>query len=174
MLPKLRVTIREAILRVRSNPRATASGYSHTHFDTRELDIPTLAVFPDDNEIDAVAKEAANEAESLLVLLGLTPKQLQRNPTTVLPPINSLLVDEGDGWGEGNDRGDEDEDSEGEDDVITSEAGELQDLVRKAERSEEPGLSHFAGAAAMVTVDEFMRMWVPHMCFGIRLITKLI
>ena len=34
MIPKLRVTIREAMLRARSDPRATASGYSHTHFDS--------------------------------------------------------------------------------------------------------------------------------------------
>lgn len=63
-----------------------------THFDMRGLDIPALTTFPDDNEIDAAAKEAADEAESLLALLGISPKQLQHNPTIVLPPINSLQV----------------------------------------------------------------------------------
>ncbi|KAF9780748.1 hypothetical protein BJ322DRAFT_1011530 [Thelephora terrestris] len=155
MLPKLRVTIREAILRARSNPRATASGYHHTHFDTRGLDIPVLATFPDDNEIDTAAEEAADEAESLLALLGLTPKQLQRNPTTVLPSIDSFLVGEEDG------QGSDGADSDSEGDVIASEAQELQDLVCRAERSDEPGLSKFAEAAALVTADEFMRMYVP-------------
>lgn len=159
MLPKLRVTIREAILRARSNPRATASGYSHTHFDTRDLNIPILATFPDDDEINTAAKEAADEAESLLALLGITPKQLQHNPITALPSINSLFVGKGDYQeSEGNYQDSEGEDSEDENNTIVSEAQELQDLVRKAEGIEKPGLSQLAEAVALVTTDEFMRM----------------
>lgn len=166
MLPKLRITIREAILRARSNPRATASGYHHTHFDTRGLDIPILATFPDDDEINAAAEEAADEAESLLALLGLTPKQLQRNPVTVLPSIDSFLVGEGDGQGEEDNQGSGDEDTDGEDDIVVSEAQELHDLVHRAERNDEPGLSQFAEAAALVTAGEFMRMYVPWVPFN--------
>lgn len=158
MLPKLRVTIREAILRTRSDPRATASGYSHTHFDTRELDIPVLATFPDDNEVNAAAKDAADESESLLALLGITPAQLQRKPTTVLPSIDSFLV--GDRRGRESEGDSEGADSESDEDAIVSEAQELQDLVRQAEGSNGPGLWQFAEAVALVTTDEFMRMYV--------------
>ena len=161
MLPKLRVTIREAILRARSNPRATASGYHHTHFDTRELDIPVLATFPDDDKINTMAKEAADGAESLLALLGITPRRLQSNPMTVLPSINSFLAGTGDHQeSEGNDWDSEGEGSGGEDDIIVSEAQELQDMVCKAEGSDKPGLSQLAEAVALVTTDEFMRMCV--------------
>jgi hypothetical protein len=157
MLPKLCFTIREAILRARSDPRATASGYSHTHFDTRGLDIPVLATFPSDAEINAAAKEAADEAESLLAILGITPSRLQLKPTIVLPPISSFLFGEGQKI-DGKNGDIESVDSEGEDDVVTSEAQELQDLVCKAEGSGTPGLSQLAEAAALVTADEFMKM----------------
>ena len=159
MLPKLRVTIREAILRARSDPRATASGYSHTHFDARELDIPALSIFPDDNDINTAAEEAADEAESLFVLLGITPGRLQHNHTHTLPPIGSLLAGKGGGREKGGNTQDcGADDSEGEDDKFVSEAQELQDLVHKAEGSSKPGLPQLAEAAALLTADDFMRM----------------
>ena len=163
MLPKLRVTIREAMLRARSDPRATASGYSHTHFDTRGLDIPVLASFPDDDEIDAAAEKAADEAESLLALLGVSPKQLQRDPITVLPSIDSLLTYE-EGYQEGEGNGD---DSENEDGDVVSEAQELQDLIHRAEGSNESGLSQLAEAVALVTTDDFMRVYVSQIQFNL-------
>ena len=155
MLPKLRVTIREAMLRARSDPRATASGYSHTHFDSRGLDIPVLATFPSDDEINAAAREAADDAESLLALLGISPKHLQRDPTTTLPSINSFPVD-GLGYQEGEGKGDDSEDEDG----AVSEAQELQDLVHRAEVCDATGLSQLAEAVALVTTDEFMRVYV--------------
>ena len=159
MLPKLRVTIHEAMLHARSNPRATASGYSHTHFDTRELDIPILATFPDDNDIEAASKEAADKANTLLALPSITPMRLQHNPTTALPSIDSFLVGKGDDHGsEGNDQESGAKDSESEGNDMVSEAQELQDLVRKAEGSDKPRLSQLVEAVALVTADDFMRM----------------
>ena len=156
MLPKLRVTVRESILRARLDSRATASGYSHTHFNARELDIPILATFPDDNAINGAAREAADEAESLLALLGVSPKQLHQNPTTTLPSVSSLLPDSRD------DREGEMKDAEGEDedDTMVLEAQELQDLVQRAERSDGRGLPRLAEAVVMITADEHMRMYV--------------
>jgi hypothetical protein len=62
------------MLHARTDPRATASGYSHTYFDAQGLNVPTLATFPSDDEIDVAAEEAAEEAKSLLALLGIAPK----------------------------------------------------------------------------------------------------
>lgn len=135
MYPKLRVTLCEAMLGARSDPRATASGYNHTHFDTRGLDIPVLATFPDDDEIDTAAKEAADEAESLLALLGVSPKQLQHNLTTVLPPIKSFQVAKAGQSHHKNDEESEDE-GKGEDNTMISEAQELESLVHRVEERE--------------------------------------
>ena len=144
MIPKLRVTIREAMLRARTDPRATASGYSHTHFDARGLDIPILATFPSDEEIDTAAEEAAEEAESLLALLGVSPKRLREVSATKLPPIASFHVDD-DGYRDGD---------------MISEAQLLQDLICRAEETDDMVTLRLAEAAVLVTADDFMRMFV--------------
>ena len=151
MIPKLRVTIREAMLRARTDPRATASGYSHTHFDSRGLDIPTLATFPSDDEINAAAKEAAEETESLLALLGISPNRLRQGVAAELPvklpPVTSLQMAD-----------DTDEDGD-----IISEAQQLQDLIRKVEKDKKETSLQLTEATALVTVDEFMRMYVANL-----------
>ena len=145
MIPKLRVTIREAMLRARTDSRATASGYSHTHFDSRGLDIPVLATFPSDNEIDTAAKGAAEEVESLLALLGISPKRLREDSAIKLPPITSFHVDE-DGYRGGD---------------VISEAQLLQDLIHEVEKTDGEDLLRLAEATVLFTADEFMRMCVP-------------
>jgi hypothetical protein len=127
------------------DPRATASGYSHTHFDSRGLNIPALSTFPSDDEIDAAAKDGAEEAESLLALLGVSPKRLQDDTIIKLPPIASLLGAA------------EDED---EDDNPTPEAQQLQDLISEAENGSTDGFLPLAKAAALVTADEFIKMYI--------------
>ena len=144
MIPKLRVTIREAMLHARTDPKATASGYSHTHFDSRGLNIPTLATFPNDDEINTAAKGAAEEAESLLSLLGVSPKRLREGPVVNLPPITSFYVDA-------------DEHQGGD---MTSEAQRLQDLIHEAENINNESFLQLVEAAALITTDEFMRMCV--------------
>ena len=152
MVPKLRVTIREAMLCAQTDPRATASGYNHTHFDSRGLDIPALATFPSDDEIDAAAKEAAEEAESLLALLGISPNQLQQDSAVKLPvklpPIASLQMDNDDPL---------------EDSDVVSKAQQLQDLIHKTEKDKKDGFLLLAEATALVTADEFMRMCVAYL-----------
>lgn len=88
--------------------------------------------------IDTTASEAADEAESLLALLRVSPKQLHQDFTTMLPSISSLLPDSGlgdDREGEVKDTEDEDED-----DTRVSEAQELQDLLQRVERKDAKGL----------------------------------
>jgi len=140
MIPKLRVTIRVAMLRARTDPRATASGYSHTRFDSQGLVIPTLAMFPNDDEINAAAKEASEEAESLLALLGISLKRLQEVSVVTLPPLISLRVEE-DWFGCGD---------------VISEAQQLRDLVYKADGSDNEDILWLAEATALVTADEFI------------------
>jgi hypothetical protein len=153
MVPKLRVTIREAMLRARTDSRATASGYHHTHFDARGLEIPVLTTFPNDDEI-----AAAGEAESLLALLGVsptrlqenatvTPTRLQANATVTLPPITALHVDE-DGYAAGD---------------MVSEAQQLQDMINDGEGGDNyEELLQLVQATTLVTADDFMRMIVTH------------
>ncbi|KDQ15593.1 hypothetical protein BOTBODRAFT_78373, partial [Botryobasidium botryosum FD-172 SS1] len=50
---------------------ATAAGYHHTYFDTRDLDIPALMTWPTDAELEKVSLMAAQEAEQLLTVLGV-------------------------------------------------------------------------------------------------------
>ena len=98
MVPKLKISMREAVLRGQSSDaKATASGYCHTYFDTKGIDIMELSRFPSDIAVERAASDAYGEAESLLGLLGVNLSQLNRLPggthTTFLPPISAWLSD---------------------------------------------------------------------------------
>ena len=91
MYPKLAIKLCEAVLRGRSSdPKARANGYCHKYFDTHGLNLLALATFPSDDEIRCMADEAAQEAESLVKLLGVNPAQLlcpMGSSQTMLPSI---------------------------------------------------------------------------------------
>jgi len=97
MIPKLRLKLHEAVLRGRTstNPKARAAGYSHTYFDNEGLDLATLSHFPTDEEIDSISGIAAQEADSLITLLGVSPSRLHRSQGVSSSPwllsINSWL-----------------------------------------------------------------------------------
>ncbi|THH21626.1 hypothetical protein EUX98_g8318 [Antrodiella citrinella] len=90
MVNKLTVKLREAVLCSRlSDSRATAAGYNHTYFDMCDMDLTALSSFPLQCDIPSIAERAAAEADSLLLLLGIAPKQLRvvrRNPQTIFRP----------------------------------------------------------------------------------------
>ena len=91
MIPKLRIKLHEAVLRGKSSdPKARASGYSHSYFDHEGLGLIALSTYPSDADIDLANESAAEEANSLIALLGINPNSLthHRNP---LPSINSWL-----------------------------------------------------------------------------------
>lgn len=94
MVPKLRVNLRWAVLNSKlSDPKATASGYNHTYFDTRDIDLLALATFPDDAQITKLAESAAQEADSLVSLLGIQPALLQRlQCLTTLANVDSWIL----------------------------------------------------------------------------------
>jgi UDP-N-acetylenolpyruvoylglucosamine reductase len=92
-----------------------------------------------------VAAEAAEEAESLLALLGIAPRQLQEVSVAKLLPITVSHADED--WYNGVD--------------IVSKAEQLQDLIRQAENNNKD-IQQLAEASALVTADEFMRVYVTY------------
>jgi hypothetical protein len=120
MQPKLSIKLREAVLRGRSSdPKARASGYCHTYFDTHGIDLATLATYPSDEEIQRMALEAAQEADSLVKLLGVNPEQLWHRKSANIPMLPSI-----DMWYDYDDDSSEHETDDGSDD-----ANELQNLV---------------------------------------------
>ncbi|KAJ7504710.1 hypothetical protein B0H11DRAFT_1709383 [Mycena galericulata] len=85
-VPKLRITMREAVLSGKaSNSKAAAQGYTHTYFDTVGADLAKLATYPSNEDIEQASEEAAAKCESLIALLGITPGQLHQNAPAPLP-----------------------------------------------------------------------------------------
>lgn len=98
MIPQLRIKLKRAVLHGKSsNGKARAAGYSHTYFDHEGLDLVVLSTYPTDAQINAVAEIAAQEANSLIALLGVNAELLHRpknfQPSSWLPSIDSWLED---------------------------------------------------------------------------------
>ena len=98
MIPKLRIKLHESALHGKGgNGKARAAGYSHTYFDHEGLDLTTLSTFPSDAEITSIAENAAQEADSLVALLGVNPRVLHKTITSLpqwLPSIHTWVDDE--------------------------------------------------------------------------------
>lgn len=161
MVPKLRVKLRQTILRaLASDPKARANGYSHTYFDHTDVNLRALATFPTNEEINEVADMAMQEVDSLLALLGLVPGQLHRlqdSPTIVLPNLASLLD---------SDVAPVFDDSEDDAESI-SDAQELQETIEGKERSastrtttQDKQMMNLTCAALALTADELMNVYV--------------
>ncbi len=163
MMTKLRISLREAVLHNKTNnPKARASGYSHTYFDHQGLNLVALATFPSDDDIQAIAEEAADEAESLFALLGIAPSQLQGSDAVQLPSIHTWLDSESDRMAE-DDNNWMDMESGNED--FDGDACELQDLLEQEEagqvsrsRETQGRLMSLTCAALAVTANDMMRV----------------
>ncbi|KAJ7804497.1 hypothetical protein B0H14DRAFT_3774420 [Mycena olivaceomarginata] len=94
--------------------------FGKTYFDATGLDILALSTFPDDDTINDIALEVAEEADSLIALLGLAPAQLHRGDDPAPPMLPSIAA-----WYPSTED-DCDADS-------ISSAQELQDLIERAE-----------------------------------------
>ena len=167
MIPKLRIKIREAVLHAQgSDPKARAAGYNHTYVDNTGINIPILSVYPSDQDIQDIAEQAAQEADSLIALLGLTPGQLhriqERQLTAPLPSITSWFhvpdkdVDSASLSGLSDDEYDNEK---------PSEAQELQNLLDHEEnkqlsrtQKQEERLLNLTCAAMAVVADESMKV----------------
>ena len=160
MISKLRISLRETVLRNKTaDPKARASGYSHTYFDQKGVNLVALARFPSDEDIRATAEAAAEEAESLFALLGVVPSQLQGNGAIQLPSIHTWF--DSDGMGEDETIWMETESTDEED----NDACELQDLFDRDEAAQvsrlkktEDQLMSLTCAALTVTADDMMRV----------------
>ncbi|THU91800.1 hypothetical protein K435DRAFT_820684 [Dendrothele bispora CBS 962.96] len=90
MIPKLAVRMREVFLdsaidKAQAESAARAAGYHHTYFDVQGIDLLSLSRFPDNDEITIISKQAMQEAESLVILLGILPQKLHSpNSSTYL------------------------------------------------------------------------------------------
>jgi len=137
MIPKLRIKLHQAVLRRKSsNGKAHAVGYSHTYFDHKGLDLVALTTYPTDAEINALAQIAAQEANSLVTLLGVNPDILHQpqniQPSVWLPSVCSWFDDKLDFL----ELDSEAEDSNDNDD------GEAEELQRILDDEEQSPISH--------------------------------
>jgi len=72
MTVRLHVLVHAAAIFSRgTDPKARAMGYSHSYLDPETTELKSLAVFPTDEEIEFIAREAWEEAIALLDLLGI-------------------------------------------------------------------------------------------------------
>ncbi|KAF4621775.1 hypothetical protein D9613_012143 [Agrocybe pediades] len=143
MIPKLRLKLHQAVIRGKSsNGKARASGYNHTYFDNEGLDLEALSTFPTDQQIASIAKDAAEEANSLIALLGVSHEILHRPQAAQrYPGLGSWEIkdspftqaeDSANGHGE---EMDEDSEEESDEEELPTQAEELQALLDKEEDS---------------------------------------
>ncbi|OBZ69091.1 hypothetical protein A0H81_10762 [Grifola frondosa] len=96
MIPRLHILLQSVIkLLPSSNAKDRASGYAHSYYDTDDIDLAQLAVFPTDTEICDAAQDAWDEQESLWSLLGIRPADfLTPSPQnqTPFPSISSWFA----------------------------------------------------------------------------------
>ena len=59
--------------------KAQASGYNHSWHDSKDINITNLSDLPLDGDIERVAKEAWDEADSLFTFLGVSPADFMFN-----------------------------------------------------------------------------------------------
>lgn len=161
MIPKLRIKMHRAVLRAKgSDPKALAAGYNHTWFDHAGINLNTLSTYPSNGDIQIAANQAAQEAESLIALLGVSPTQLHRAHAGILPSISSWY----------NPHENENIDPDYDDDMDSdseslSEAQELQDLLDREEdrtlsrtAKQEKEIARLRSAAIAVIIDEAMKV----------------
>ncbi|KAL1684578.1 hypothetical protein GGG16DRAFT_68050 [Schizophyllum commune] len=171
MIPKLRIKIRQAILRgLCGSSKATASGYNHTYFDSTNIDVLALSRFPDDAAIAALAVEASQEAVSLMNLLGIRPDQLRGvlSLPLSLPSIDSFFTAShdarADDW---EDEGDGTSQAEEEADKELTDAEALRAAIDYADAGGLPAavqqeIMSITHASIALTLDEQISLYTLH------------
>ncbi|KAJ7577185.1 hypothetical protein C8J56DRAFT_798958 [Mycena floridula] len=150
-VPKITVRLREALFRskmsTKSEMKARAAGYNHTYLDTHNIDLLALATFPSLSMFPRIAEQAADEADSLIALVGIIPSFVHapNNVTTTLPSIESWFYDT-----------EADLDLRDEDDIsICGEAEILQELIKENDEAPQTDrLDALTSAAIALSVEE--------------------
>ncbi|KAJ7712478.1 hypothetical protein B0H14DRAFT_3018370 [Mycena olivaceomarginata] len=161
MIPKLRITMREAVLAAKSSdPKARAQGYSHTYYDNTGTNLLNLAIYPSDADIEAASEVAAAESDALISLLGLVPGHLHRKQSAALPSIGAWYTEHDD-----SESGIEhEEEFDHDDENAPSDAEQLQALIDEQETAPmrsariEREVMSLTCASIAVTADELMRV----------------
>jgi hypothetical protein len=99
MIPKLHIKLHAAAIRGKeTSSKARASGYFHTYFNHEGLSLETLSTFPSDKEITTISEAAAQEANSLIAILGINPRMLHPSQSSSthhwLPSIHTWFDEE--------------------------------------------------------------------------------
>lgn len=178
MIPRLMVLIRAAVNSgYTGDSKAHASGYTHTYFDSEDINIAALLRFPSDIEIEAAAKQAWEEADSLFTALGASPADFMQSQSSTphLPSISSWFQPGQDPVLDGNstlpqsdlDDGffseDEDKNENGDN---NSDAAQLQALIDEEEQAHsrsnqvDDRMLELTTAAIAVEIDETNLAWV--------------
>ena len=96
MVPRLLILIRAAVnLGHSGDSKARASGYTHSWHASEDINITNLSDLPLDSDIERVAKEAWDEADSLFTFSGVSPADFifkQQEQMTRLPGIGSWFT----------------------------------------------------------------------------------
>jgi hypothetical protein len=176
MLTKLRVKLREAILRNHSPDfKARANGYCHTYFDTKGVDRLLLSTFPTNDDIRDAAKQAMEECDSLIVLLGLDPSSLHsrvaRQTPQHLPAIGSWYFNKSrnrkgcNAVGKDSTSDEVESDTDGSDDGSDDDANKLQELMDHVEKGkfsltseQDDALTRLSCAAMAITGDDMAKV----------------
>lgn len=97
MISKLHIKLHAAMLRGKSSdPKTCAAGCSHTYFDHEGLDLLALSTYPSDANIELASHSVAEEANSLMALLGVNSDSLHCKPNLPniwLPSVDPWLND---------------------------------------------------------------------------------
>lgn len=111
--------------------KSTDAGYTQTYADCRGIDLTALSAFPTDEQINEAARQAYDEADSLLSILGVSP-DLFTEPTADATPSTTP-------WEQVDDF--DDDDDEFNDDTMIDEAAEISHLYECAETLEGSSIS---------------------------------
>lgn len=168
MIPRLMILIRAAInSKHTGDSKARASGYTHTYFDSEDIDLAALSTFPSDNEFEELAKQAWDEADSLWTALGVSPADFMQSAPSAphLPSVNSWFIPGQDPVHDSGgfvdlDDGFQPEEEDGQNFDNNTEAAQLQALIDEEEQAHsrsnhvDDRMLELTTAAIAVEIDE--------------------
>ena len=148
--------------------KARTSGYTHTYFDSEDIDLAALLTFATDNGIEELVKQAWEEADSLWTALSVSPTDFMESAsftvTPHLPSVSSWFIPEQDPVLDLDGFQPEEDDNENSDN--NSDAAQLHALINDEERAHswsnrvDDRMLELTTAAIAVELDETNLAWV--------------